>query len=135
MIQPKSVVYHLGGGTLAYQSPKKTYLNFRNSLFNLIKNERPSKLKWLIPLRLILDGLAGIMFMLKGQFAHTANIIKAHFSFYKAYSLYIKKRNYYNDLIAKNSIADQPNEKGRFSGSIIWNYYILRKKYYKNLEK
>jgi riboflavin kinase/FMN adenylyltransferase len=135
MVQPKSVVFHLGGGTLGYQSPRKTYLNFRNSLFNLVKNEKPSKLKWLIPLRLILDGLAGLMFLLKGEFANIGSILKAHGSFYKAYGLYAKKRNYYNDLIEKNSISNHPNEKGIFKGSIIWNYYALRKKHYKNLER
>ena len=135
MVQPKSVVYHLGGGTLGYQSPRKTYLNFRNSLFNLIKNEKPSKLKWLIPLRLILDGLAGVLFFVKGQFAHVGSIFKAHFAFYKSYRLYQKKRAFYNDLIEKNSISDQANVKGIFNGSIIWNFYILRKKYFKSLEK
>src|SRR5690606_35983908 len=34
----ESTVYHLGGATLNAQNPKKTYLNFRNSLFCLTKN-------------------------------------------------------------------------------------------------
>jgi GT2 family glycosyltransferase len=135
MVQPKSVVYHLGGGTLDYQNPQKTYLNFRNSLFNIVKNEPPAKLYWLIPLRLILDGLAGFLFLLKGQFTNISAILKAHFSFYKSYSKYVKKRAFYDDLIEKNSISIQPNKQGVFKGSIIWNYYVLRKKYFKNLEK
>jgi tetratricopeptide (TPR) repeat protein len=36
---PQSVVYHLGGGTLEYESPRKVFLNFRNSLFSLLKND------------------------------------------------------------------------------------------------
>jgi riboflavin kinase/FMN adenylyltransferase len=135
MVQPKSVVYHLGGGTLDYQSPRKTYLNFRNSLFNIVKNEAPSKLFWLIPLRLILDGLAGFLFLIKGKFSHIRSILKAHISFYKSYFKYVKKRAYYNDLIEKNSISIHANRKGIFNGSIIWSYYVLRKKFYKNLER
>lgn len=134
MVQPKSVVYHLGGGTMSYQNPQKTYLNFRNSLFSIIKNEKRSKLYWLIPLRLILDGLAGCQFLLKGRFSHVPSILKAHGSFYKSYFKYLKKKAFYDDLIAKISISDEPNQKGRFNGSIIWNYYVLGKKYYKNLK-
>ncbi len=135
LVQPKSIVYHLGGGTLDYQNPRKTYLNFRNSLFNLIKNENKSKLYWLIPLRLILDGVASLMFLFKGQIAQIGSILKAHRSFYKSYRFYLKKRMYYDDLIEKNSISPRPNKNGIFNGSIIWNYYVLRKKFYKNLKK
>ena len=33
MVEPKSVVYHVGGGTLQVGSPLKTHLNFRNNLY------------------------------------------------------------------------------------------------------
>jgi len=42
-----SVVYHLGGGTLSYDNPRKVFLNFRNNLTTLLKNESALKLLWL----------------------------------------------------------------------------------------
>jgi GT2 family glycosyltransferase len=53
---PASVVYHVGGGTLNYQSPRKTYLNFRNSLLMIHKNY-DGFLFWLLLRRMLLDGI------------------------------------------------------------------------------
>ncbi len=130
---PSSVVYHVGGGTLDYGNERKVFLNFRNSLYNLIKNESPSKLLWLIPWRLVLDGIAGIMFILKGQFKSCLAIIQAHFAMYKNYSKMKRKRRHYDDLIQKVSISPSPNLTGMYSKSIIWQYYIRRKKTYNKL--
>lgn len=91
-VEPASVVYHLGGGTLSAQSTKKTYLNFRNNLILLTKN-LPSRL--ILPTimsRLVLDGIAGIQFALKGQLPHTLAIVKAHFHFYGRYGKLMKDR-------------------------------------------
>ena len=133
MVQPASVVYHYGGGTLDYGNPRKVYLNFRNSFYNIIKNENPKKLLWLFPLRLMLDGLAGLVFLLKGQVSSMVAIIKAHFSVYRNYRSLVKKRKHYNDLIQKVSISSNPNRTGILDKSIIWQYYIRRKKYFKDL--
>ena len=38
-VEPSSTVYHLGGGTLSYESNTKVFLNFRNNLYMLAKNE------------------------------------------------------------------------------------------------
>ncbi len=133
MVQPASIIYHYGGGTLDYGNSKKVYLNFRNSLFNLIKNMPPSKLYWMIPLRLILDALAGVLFLSKGEFSSILAIIKAHFSMYKNYGKFVRKRKHYNDLIQKVSVSPAPNNQGLFPKSIIWQYYVRRKKFYKDL--
>ena len=103
----ESTVYHVGGGTLKKQSPFKTYLNFRNSLFTLVKNLPKEKLFPILFTRMVLDGVAGIRFIFFGQFDHLFSILKAHFSFYKNLSLFLGKRKgtpikkYYN----KNSIV------------------------------
>ncbi len=89
---PKSVVYHVGGATLQQGNPKKTYLNFRNSLLMLVKNLPKSRLLPILFLRLCLDGLAGIQFIFKGKPKHTFAIIKAHFSFYYLLPRFYKKR-------------------------------------------
>ena len=89
----KSVVYHVGGATLEQGNPKKTFLNFRNSLLMLLKNLPKS---WLFPLlfiRLLLDGLAGIRFLVKGEFGHFFAILKAHYYFYRLFSKNYKKRD------------------------------------------
>ncbi|UGS22550.1 glycosyltransferase family 2 protein [Flavobacterium channae] len=89
---PKSVVYHVGGATLNEGNPRKTFLNFRNSLLMLTKNLPKNQLFSIIFIRLCLDGLAGIQFVLKGKFKHCFAIIKAHFAFYKLANQYYKKR-------------------------------------------
>ena len=82
MYQPRSTVYHLGGGSLDSRSPKKTYLNFRNNLLMLHKNlpEGSRKTKLLFRRRL-LDTLAWLKFILSGKFAHAGAILKAHKDF------------------------------------------------------
>lgn len=77
----QSSIYHVGGATLSNTNPKKTYLNFRNSLFALTKNAKGNIL-FLILVRLILDGVAGAKFLLELKPKHTIAIIKAHISFY-----------------------------------------------------
>lgn len=88
----KSTVYHFGGGTLNKQSAQKTFLNFRNNLSMLLKNLPLKSLFWILPLRLILDGFAGIYFGLKNGFPHFTAVIKAHFGFYKQFRGTLKKR-------------------------------------------
>jgi len=89
----KSNVYHVGGATLNEGNPKKTFLNFRNSLLMLVKNLPKNKLLPIIFIRLVLDGIAGIKFIFQGKFKHFLAILKAHFYFYHLISRNLKKRN------------------------------------------
>ncbi len=122
---PTSKVYHVGGGTLAYDSPNKVYLNFRNSLTTLFKNEASLKLIWLFPLRLILDGMAGGLFLVQGKLSNIWAIIRAHFSFYGQFFSTLKKRKQTKILIQKVKIG-KPNLEGLYKGSIIINYYLRK---------
>ncbi len=62
---PQSVVYHLGGGSLSYDNPRKTFLNFRNNLLMIYKNRR---FPWIVlTLRLFLDYAAAVMFLVTGK--------------------------------------------------------------------
>ena len=118
-----STVYHVGGATLQETNPHKTYLNFRNSLFNLVKNT-PSNLTFrVIFTRLVLDGIAGIKFLLELKPKHTFTIIKAHFSFYGNLSKNLKKRK---GLTQKSSYYQHKN--------IIWQYYTLGRKKFSELK-
>jgi GT2 family glycosyltransferase len=80
--EPASVVYHVGGGTLAQENPRKTYLNVRNSLFTIVRNLPATQALMLVFLRLLIDGLAGLHFLLKGEPAFTRAIIRAHWHFF-----------------------------------------------------
>jgi GT2 family glycosyltransferase len=88
----QSVVYHVGGATLQQGNPKKTFLNFRNSLLMLLKNLPKNKLIPIIISRLLLDGVAGIQFLFQGKLKHLLAILKAHFSFYSLVAVHYKKR-------------------------------------------
>jgi len=108
----KSVVYHVGGATLNESNPKKTFLNFRNSLLMLTKNLPKNKLFPVIFARLVLDGLAGIQFIFKGKFAHCWAIVKAHIQFFYLINKTLKKRN-------------QPQTSDYYrSKSIVYKYFI-----------
>jgi GT2 family glycosyltransferase len=97
-----SVIYHVGGATLAVGSPHKTFLNYRNSLWMMTKNLPASKLFPVLFIRMCLDGIAGIRHMFKGEFGHLLAILRAHFNFYLKLFYFLNKRgskqysNYYN---------------------------------------
>ena len=105
MVQPKSVVYHVGGGTLNAGSPFKTHLNFRNNLFMLFKNLPTYSLFTTIPTRLVLDGVAALTFLNKENgMQHVLAIAKAHFIFYFKIPKLIAKRQKIsrnNNLVGK----------------------------------
>lgn len=89
----ESTVYHVGGATLQQGNPKKTYLNFRNSLYMMLKNLPKKALFSRLFMRMVLDGLAGVQFLLKGKFSHFMAILKAHYSFYQFIFKNYKKRD------------------------------------------
>lgn len=86
-----SQVYHVGGATLNAANPKKTYLNFRNSLFTLTKNSGQQLLTCLFT-RMLLDGIAGLRFLFSGKPKHFFAVLKAHFSFYSSLNRLLKQR-------------------------------------------
>ncbi len=131
---PQSVVYHLGGGTLEYENPRKVFLNFRNSLYTLLKNEPWSKLCWLLPARLLLDGLAGVRFALKGQFRAIWAIVRAHFSFYKNVGNTLRKRRQAAQIIEQERIGPE-NHTGMYRGSVVFAYYARQIKQFGKLPR
>jgi hypothetical protein len=131
---PQSVVYHLGGGTLDYENPRKAYLNFRNSLFSIVKNEPLNRMIWLIPVRLMLDGVAAGMFLTQGKTKAIMAILRAHLSFYRQFSLYWRKRKAIENLVEKHRIG-AARHTGIFRGSIVFNHYLKRVKHFSDLPK
>lgn len=133
VFNPKSTVFHLGGGTLGYHSPYKTYLNFRNSYYTLLKNESIIKLAFLLPLRLIMDSLAAFNFLMQAKWLHAQAVIGAFFSFFLALVLFIKKRLELELLLDRIRISPQPNRNGILPGSIVLKYFVLQKKLFSRL--
>lgn len=103
----KSVIYHVGGATLQNSNPRKTFLNFRNSLLSLVKNLPRDKVFPIIFARLCLDGVAGMQFIFQGKFSHCFAIFKAHFSFYALQFKFLNKRKskQYRNYYKTNSIV------------------------------
>ena len=118
-----SEVYHVGGATLQESNPKKTYLNFRNSLFTIAKNVPKRYVFLVILFRLLLDGVAGIKFILELRPVHTWAILKAHLSFYWNLRRLIGKR--------RKLSFKQTNYFCCFS--IVWQHFILGKNKYSQL--
>lgn len=118
-----STVYHVGGATLDTLNPRKTYLNFRNSLLSLLKNLPTSKLFSVIFLRLVLDGLAAVKFLIELKPKHLFAILKAHFSFYKNFFKFLKKRG-----------TSNKSHNYFFIKSVVWQYYALERKQFRDLK-
>ncbi len=117
----ESKVYHVGGATLQQGNPRKTELNFRNSLLMLVKNLPKNKLYTVLFIRMILDGVAGIKFLCEGQPKHCAAVLKAHFSFYNLFSVNFNKRGSYQQT------------KYYFTKSIVYSYFIKKIRFFNDL--
>ncbi len=124
---PSSVVYHLGGGTLSYNTPNKVYLNFRNNLKMLVKNDRKRNLAWKLPVRLILDGTAAGLFLFQGHYKLIWSILRAHFAFYASLPQLFSKRKEIKKIL--KSLPNQPviKPKGIYPKSIVWQFYARGK--------
>lgn len=118
---PDSVVYHLGGGTLHKSSPHKNFLNFRNSLLTLYKNDNSNFRHLKIFGRLLLDSAAYVKILTDSGFGHANSIIKAHFSFYRT-----KKTK---------SSKGLKEVSGIYKGSIVLEHYFNGKMKFSQLKK
>lgn len=122
---PGSIVFHVGGGTLASNSPFKTYLNIRNNLVMLYKNLPAKVLHRIIFSRLLLDGVAALKFMLDGGVKNFYAVIKAHIGFYQLLPQLIKERK-----------KSRQGEKvsSLYHGNIVMDYFIKGKRFFTELD-
>ena len=121
-----SVAFHVGGGTLAYQSPRKTYYNFRNNLVMVYRNTTVAYRIWWLPLRTIIDQSAVLNYMFKGDFKNAMAVWKGYAGFFK-WLFFVKKEKVY-----KKSFSMMP---GFLKKSIVFRYYIMANKTYPELLK
>lgn len=131
--EPAVAVYHWGGGTLRYDSPRKVYLNFRNSLITLTKNDRLLDLIWKIPTRILLDFAAILLFAFQRKWAHILSVLRAQLDFILTLPLTIVKRRYHRAEIEKYRVRQRPNQKGLFYGSIVWEYFLNNRKTFREI--
>jgi GT2 family glycosyltransferase len=125
--EPESVVYHLGGGTLSYGSPRKIYLNFRNNLFMLFKNLPRHQFTRIFFARLVLDGVAAAKFIFGFNFREFRAVVKAHYSFYRNLGKLMEKRK----KIQKQVIVK--NHPEVYTQSIMWKFFIQKKRKFSDL--
>jgi GT2 family glycosyltransferase len=108
-----SKVFHLGGSTLSNMNPKKTFLNFRNSLYSITKNLPGKKALPIIGVRLLLDCAAALRFIAQFKFNHFLAIMRAHLSYYRNFRRMFRKREKVNFIL-----------KYYATTSIVWSHFV-----------
>lgn len=119
-VQPESVVYHVGGGSLEMGNKRKVFLNYRNNLITLYKNLPVKRRGSILFMRMLLDGLAAFQFLLMGKGGSFLAVVRAHFGYYKW-------RADKSDR-SEGVRQEMMNRAGVFDGSIVSDYFLKRKK-------
>lgn len=120
---PQSTLYHVGGGTLPKSNPFKTQLNFRNNLSMLYKNLPDDSRDKVLRLRMFLDGVAAVKFLLEGHFGEYRAVRKAH-----------KEFKEWREGLEKKRAAIKPHAVSQvYQGMLLIEYYLLRRKTFTEL--
>ncbi len=125
MYCPQSIIYHLGGGSLPYHSPRKIYFNFRNNIIMCWRNSPWYVKVWLLPLRMMLDAAAAVQFLLGKQGTYATAIGKAYLHFFR-WLLSTEKSTLQQKLSLRKAAGSQVF-------SVVWAYYVRKKKKYSQL--
>lgn len=125
--EPKSYIYHIGGGTLPKSSSFKTYLNFRNNLFLIQKNLPNYHRQKVFFVRFFLDYIAAIRMIFQGEFSLFWAVKKAYFSYFLNFQKMRKKRIEIKPKSPKNL-------KGFYNSSIVFDFYIKAKKTFNSID-
>ena len=127
---PESYVYHVGGGTLPKSNPMKTFLNFRNNLTMLYKCLPDNELRYAMRWRWFLDYLAAAkMLLLEMNIGEFKAVLKARRAFKKWLPQFKDDRE---RIQASRVLATVPERK---PFSLLWQYYVRRRKKYADLPK
>lgn len=122
-VEPRSVVFHVGGGTLHRSNPRKTFLNFRNGLELLLKNLPSGRLFPVLYIRLTLDGVAAFKFLFSGNPRDFFAVLKSHWAFYaRIRTTWRKRGGTYREL------------NGIYPRSIVAEYFLRGKKRFSELK-
>ena len=124
---PRSVVYHVGAATLAAENPRKTFLNFRNSLLMLYKNLPQEELSHVMHMRFWLDYIAALKFLLNRHPKDALAVYFARREFRRLKHSYLPVRH---ENLGKTIISHIPQQ---MPGSLIVAFYMKGKKTYSAL--
>lgn len=114
---PQSKIYHVGGGTLPNNSPRKLYLNYRNNLLLLYKN-LPEKIRSSrIRTRKCLDAASAAIYLLTGRWASFRAVCRAHRDYGR-----MKKG------LDPSPFDDEANNIGYYNRSIVLKFFTSGKK-------
>jgi len=129
-VEPASVIFHIGGGTLNKLSKRKTFLNFRNNLTTYTKNSGPRFLFWRIFHRLNLDGIAAFKFLFDGQPKHFFAVLRAHYAYYRWLPRILRQRREQEQAPGfRYSFAHI------YKGNIVTEYFLRGKRSFTDLKK
>ncbi len=121
---PQSVIYHVGGGTLPKSNPRKTYLNFRNNLSMLYKNLPDGRLNRVLLLRLVLDYVAALKFLLERKPKEFQAVFQAHRDY----------RRRKPGLRLKREALRPRQVSCIYRGHLLLDFYLRGKKHFSTLE-
>lgn len=121
---PEATVYHVGGGTLPKSSPFKTQLNFRNNLAMLYKNLPPQRQRRVLCVRWLLDWVAALSFLLKGNGGEFCAVFKAHREF----------RRWLPALRAKRAAINPHEVSCVYRRSLLVDYHLRGRKHFGQLD-
>lgn len=124
---PQSVVYHVGGGSLGYESPFKTKLNFRNNALLLYKNLSSDRYWWTYLFRLLLDWVAALQMLLQNKPKNAKAVIEAQIEFIKM------RKEFKTDRKKNIELTKYKKPSGLLNLWLIWQVYINKKQKYSDL--
>ena len=118
-VQPRSIIFHVGGGTLPVGDKRKVYLNFRNNLIMMSKNLPAGQALWKIPFRISLNKIFALKELFAGNGKAFTAVFKAHLH-YLRWLFFIKKKNL--PMVKTGKLF------GVYHGLVVWQYFVKKKK-------
>lgn len=124
---PSALVYHVGGGTLPNNNPRKLYLNYRNSLFMLHKNLHPRSVVVKVMARLVLDWLSAFAYLVNFNVGFFKAVFKAHRDYFRSFRSLNRFRN-------QSSYESSTQSTQIFRKSLLFHFFVLRRKKFSTLK-
>lgn len=118
--EPKSEIYHVGGGALPKSNPFKTFLNFRNNLYLVVKNLPDKEIGKVLFVRFFLDVVAAVRMIFQGNFKECHAVFRAYGAFLKNKKKMKQKRL---------PVTRKPSSEiiGMYCGSIVFKHFLGKK--------
>ena len=125
---PEVTVYHVGGGTLPNNTPRKIFFNYRNNLFLLFKNLPSDRFLVVLFARIILDCLSSLIYIAQLKTSFFWSVLKAHFAFYGSLRKLLVKRKKFKRM----EKVSHPGEI--FPKGILISFFIKKQRHFSQLD-